>query len=294
VTTTTTTQLRDALLSSYPDAALFGAPVIAANRDDTTAAWTWLLGIVRKRSDLWPAIGIAIQHAANDGGDLAREALADFLESYQHSFVLLEWTAPLAKVWPDAKATCRGTSFGQPDYRLATIVAAQRALKDEVDKDTRIAVEGAGPNGDYLIVDVQSQTDLESLMATSAKVGKHGDRGEGPWHWLLGAVLFRPELEPMLVAACAQFASGTDAEVRALLDWFFAEHDLWRYLSLLDSWSQQPPSWWNAPADTVPPGWRFPVRAEGAKTLGEIALRALRRAREQAAAQVIIDLPRLY
>jgi hypothetical protein len=294
MTSATTTQLRDALLSSYPDAAYFGAPVIGSNRDETKAAWTWLLGVLRRRSDWWPAVGIAVQHAVTDGGDLSRGALADFLESYQHSIVLLDWTEPLGKLWPDATATHRGTGFGEPDYRLATIVAAQRKLVDLCDNETQIAVEGIGPDGGWLVADLRTQSELEALLATSAKVGKHGDRGEGPWHWLLSKLIFRPSLEPLVVGACEHFANGTDAEVRAMLDWFFAEHDLWRYRSLIESWNQRPPSWWDAPADTIPPGWHFPVRAEGSKTLGEIALRALGRAREQAAAQLTIDLPRLY
>lgn len=295
MTASSTSELRDALLKSYPDAAHFGAPVIGINRgDETAAAWTWLLGLIRKRSDWWPAIGISLQHAAQDGGDLARSALADFLESFQHSIVLLEWTEPIAKLWPDARATCRGTSFGEPDYRLATILAAQRALWNQSQNETRVAVEGIGPNGDWIVVDVQVRADLESLLATSAKVGKHGDRGEGPWYWLLSQLMFRPSLEPMVVGACAKLAAGSDAEVRAMLDWFFEEHDLWRYVDLLETWSRTPPAWWNAPTDIVPAGWRFPVRAESAKTLGDVALRALDRARTQAATRMTIDLPPIF
>lgn len=251
------------------------------------------MGLVHKRSDWWPAIGIALQHAANDGGDLARGALADFLESFQHSIVLLEWTEPMAKLWPDARATERGTSFGEPDYRLATIIASQRASWELWQTDTRLAVEGIGPDGDWLVADVQTQADLESLLATSAKVEKYSG-GEGPWYWVRSKLMFRPALEPMMVGACAKLAAGSDVEVRAMLDWFFEEHDLWRYVDLLEGWSRTPPSWWNEPADIVPPGWRFPIRAEGAKTLGEVALRALKRARAQAAAKMTIDLPRLF
>jgi hypothetical protein len=294
VTSSSTSELRDALLKSYPDAAYFGAPVIRVNRDDTAAAWTWLLGLVRKRSDWWPAIGIALQHAAQDGGDLARGALADFLESYQHSVVLLEWTEPMAKLWPDAIATCRGTGYGEPDYRLSTIIAAQRASWDLSQTDTRMAVEDIGPDGDWLVADVQTQADLESLLAASAKVGKHGDGARGPWYWLLEKLIFRWSLEPMMVAACLKFASGTDAEVRAMLDWLYEEHDLWRYVDLLETWSRTPPAWWNAPADTIPRGWRFPIRDRSGKTLGEVALRALERARAQATTKVTVDLAPIF
>jgi hypothetical protein len=79
--------------------------------------------------------------------------------------VLLEWTEPMAEVWPDAKATLHGTSFGEPDYRLATIIAAQRKLWDMLQPETRLSVEGSGPNGKY-------------------------SGGEGPWHWLLSELMF--------------------------------------------------------------------------------------------------------
>ena len=96
VTATSTSELRHALLASYPDAARFGAPIVASNRDDTAAAGSWLMGLLRKRSDGWPAIGIALQHAAQDGGDLARGALADLLESFQQTIV---------SAWPFTWAT---------------------------------------------------------------------------------------------------------------------------------------------------------------------------------------------
>lgn len=179
MTTMSASELRDALLNSYPHAAYFGAPVIGINRgDETAAAWTWLLRWVQKRSDWRSAIGIALQHAAQDGGDLARVALADFLECFQESIVLLEWTEPMAKLWPDATATMRGTSFGSPDYRLATIIAAQRRLWDMAQPETQFAAEGAGPNGDWLIVDVKTQDDFESMLAATATVDQFSD-GQG-------------------------------------------------------------------------------------------------------------------
>lgn len=294
MTFTNTSELRDALLSSYPDAAYFGAPVIGVNRDDTGPAWEWVIKLARMRTDWWPALGIALQHAAQDGGDLARGALADLLEAYQHSIVLLEWTEPMAALWPDARATCRGTTFGDPDYRLGTIVVAQRALWDPTQKESRISLEGVGPDGGWVVVDVKTQADLESLMAMSAKAGKHGDGGHGPWYWLLDELLFHHAMEPMVVAACAKFAGGTDAEVRSMLDWFADDHDLWRYIDLLEGWSRTPPPWWNEPAGVTPPGWRFPIRSSNAKTLGDVALGALARGRDQAAKRPVIDLVPIF
>lgn len=293
--TASTSNLRDALLGSYPATNYYGAPVVGINRgDETAAAWTWLLGLVRRRSDWRPAIGTALQHATRDGGDYARIALADFLESFQESVALLKWTEPMAKVWPDVVATCRGTTFGRDDYRLATILAAQRNLWDLCQADSCIGVDGIAADGSWLIADVREQAAFESVLATSARVGKFGPRGEGPWYWLGKNLILRDWLEPMLVLACTKFASaGCDAEVRAMLDWFADDHDLWRYIDLLESWTHATPRWWNEPADVVPVGWRFPVRADGAKTLGEVALGALARARAQVAATMTIDLPTL-
>jgi hypothetical protein len=291
----TIAELRDALLASYPAAAFYGAPVVGVNRDDTAPAWGWVKKLLRTRTDWWPALGIALQHAAQDGGELARIALADLLESYQESVVLLEWTEPIARQWPDVRATTTGTALGRPDYRLATIVAGERKLWDE-QQSADVEIEGLGPGGTYLAVDVKTAADLEAVLATSAKAGNPGD-GEGPWSWLFTELLFHHGMQPWIPAVCAKFAAGSDAEVRAMLDWFFEEHDLWRCLDLLEGWSLSPPPWWNKSADTKPPGWRYPVRrgnVPDASTLGDIALGVLSRARGQAGTRPIVDLTPIF
>jgi hypothetical protein len=284
-------QLRDALLASYPAAAWYGAPVVGVNRDDPAPAWGWLVKLLRTRTDWWPAVGVALQHAAQDGGDLARIALADFLDSYSESVVLLDWTAPIADRWPDVRAGLSLVTFGHPDHRLATIIAGQRAFW-ESQQGTEVSVERLGPGGRYLNVDVKTAADLEAVLARSAKAGKPWGAA-GPWTWLLDELLFRHWMRPLLPAACARFGTGTDAEVRAALAWLVGEHDLWRYVDLLDGWRLRPPAWWDEPADTRPRGWRYPFRqwnVPGAKTLGEVALGYLYRAQGQAATHPVADL----
>lgn len=298
----TASELRDALLASYPDAAYFGgAPVVGINRGDETApAWKWADELLRQRTDWWPALGIASQHAAQDGGDVARVALADFLEHSHDSKALLEWTEPMAKLWPDARAVTSATSFGNPDYRLATIIAAQRQLWDK-QQNAPISVGGLAPDGGWVTVDVKTQADLEALLAKSARIGQRQSFDalptEGPWSWLVSELVVHSWMRPMAPVACARFGAGTDAEVRATLDWFTDEHDLWRYVSVLEAWSRTPPSWWSEIADAKPPGWKYPVRgwlADKPKTLGDIARAALSRARNQAATAPKIDLAPIF
>jgi hypothetical protein len=277
----TAAELRDALLASYPGAAYLGAPIVLVNRDDPAPAWGWVRELLRTRTDWWPALGIALQHAAQDGGDNARIALADLLEGFQEAVVLLEWTEGIAKQWPDAKAGITGTSLGRPDYRLETIVAGQRKLWNG-QQGAEVSIEGLGPGNTYLTVDVKTAADLEALLATSAKAG-----GDAPWSWLFSELLFHHRMQPWVPAACAKFAAGSDAEVRAMLDWFSEQHDLWRYVDLLEAWSRTPPPWWSAPAAKK----HHPIRGSAdAKTLGDVASGVLSRALGQAGTSPTVDL----
>lgn len=286
-------ELRDALLGSYPGAAYLGSPIVLINRDEPAPAWGWLVELLRTRTDWWPALGVALQHAAHDGDDNARIALADFLDTYQESVVLLEWTEPIASQWPDARAGISGTTFGHPDHRLATIVVGQRRLWDG-QQSAKVEIEGLGPGGTYLAVDVKTEADLAALLATSAAAGNRD--GKGPWDWLVSELLFHHEMQPWVPAACAKLAAGSDADVCAMLDWFFEQHDLWRHVDFLDGLSRTPPRWWNEPSDKKPPKWRYPARthASSAKTLGDVALSVLSRARGQAATPPIADLAPIF
>jgi hypothetical protein len=290
-------ELRDALLASYPDAAYFNGPFVGTGRDDTLPAWGWAANLLRTRTDWWPALGIALQHAAHDGGELARTALADLLEGTHHSVVLLEWTEPLAKRWPDVRATTTATSFGRPDYRLETIVAAQKTYWTRHCQPSQsaqqVVIEGLGAKGGYLTTDLKDAGDLEALLRKSAAAGKFPSGDKGPWSWLLDELVFHAWLRTAMPQVCAHLASGSDADVRAMLDWFSEEWDLWRFIDLLDGWRNRTPAWWHEPAAKKPAGWRYTMRTAhwpGVKTLGDIALEALRRAQHQAATPPRLDI----
>jgi hypothetical protein len=290
-------ELRDALLASYPDAAYFQGPFVGTGRDDTLPAWGWAAELLRMRTDWWPALGIALQHAAHDGGELARTALADLLEGTHHSVVLLEWTEPLARRWPDVRATTTATSFGRPDYRLETIVSAQKtywARHCQGDKSgQQVAIEGLGPSGKYLTADLKDGGDLEALLRKTAKAGKLPSGDKGPWSWVLDELIFHDWLRTAMPHVCGSLAVGSDAEVRAMLDWFCEEWDLWRFVDLLDEWRNRVPPWWNEPAGKKPSSWRYPMRTAhwpGVTTLGDVVLEALRRAKLQASTPPQVDL----
>jgi len=279
----TAAELRDALLQSYPEAAYFGdRPVVAIHRgDETEPAWLWVQKLIRQRTDWWPALGIALQHAVHDGGEIARTALGDLLFAASESMVLLQWTGPLANAGSE---------------RLAEVIARQRVLHDE-QLTAPVALSGIEPDGRWTNVEVQTQAQLDALLAATACVGQRTGFGVDPtgglWSWLVYELLVHEPLRPMIVTACDTFSGGSDAEVRAVLDWFTDEHDLWRYVDLLERWERSHPPWWDAPAKTKAAGWKYPVRdwlADRAKTLGDIALAALARAKQQAATPPVIDL----
>jgi hypothetical protein len=290
----TASELRDALLASYPDAASFHAPLVAKGRDDTAPAWGWIERLLKTRTDWWPALGIALQHAARDGGADARIALADALEASPATIPLLPWTEPTARRFPDATASTRATGFGQPDGRLATIVEGQRALWNTQQGD-EISAANIGPDGGWLTVEVTAPGELAAMLATAAR-GPTAD-ADGPWSWLVPHLIFHPRWGPWMPDLCATFlaADAADVDVRAALDWYDEAHDLWRHVGLLEGLARTPPPWWTAPAATKPPTWRYPVRARsGLATLGDVALAVLALAHAQAATPPVVDLPPLF
>jgi hypothetical protein len=290
-------ELRDALLASYPGVGFLGRPIVLINRDEPAPAWGWLVDLLRTRTDWWPAVGVALQHAANDGGDHARIALADFLDTYLDSIVLLDWTAPIAAHWPDVVAGLSGSNFGQPDHKLATIIAGQQQLVAG-QRDAAVELEGLTADGGYAAFEVKTEAELAALLARAAAAGVVD--GNPPWAWLVGELEFHPELRPWLPAVLTGLAGagegGRDLEVAAMLDWFSEQHDLWRHLDLLDAWQRITPTWWSTPADKKPANWRQPVRslAGGARTFGELATAVLARAQQQAQTAPVIDLQRLF
>lgn len=282
----TTAGLRDALLASYPGVEFFGSPIaaLARGRDfDTGPAWGWLGALLRTRTDWWEAAGVGLQHAVHDGGELARIALADLLETCPESVVLVEWTGPIAKRWPDAR-TSGAKGLAWRDERLDAIVARQRAQWSEMEA-AKLAIPG--PDGDDPIDGVTTAADLEALLARRAKAGR-----DQPWSWLRWQLFVHPWLRTTTPAVWAKLAGGSDVELRAMLDWLAEEHDLWRYLERLEAWRQAPPEWWDEPVK-LRRGRRNPLRralVAELKTLGELALRALGGARRQVATPPVADL----
>ena len=296
----TASELRDALLASYPDAAHFGnKPLVRKNRDDTAPAWQWVIDLIAQRTDWWPALGIAIQHAVKDGGDLARRALVDILANFRSSFALLPWTAPLADEWPDVKSDGSHTNWGDPEYTFAAIIRDQKKFLATMTSDLSEAfLTGYAKGGKDLDAPLTTEADLRGLLDKTARAGQFPDGDNGPWSWWGFQRLFRGELlDRQMLAVVSTFDRADDVNVRALLDWFFEERDLWRFVPLLERWVASHPPWWTAPADTKPAGWKYDIRSAhwpNITDLGSVVVEALRRARRQVATPPILDLPILY
>lgn len=305
----TVKELRDALLGSYPDADYFGGPFVGCNRDDTLPAWAWVVQLVRMRSDWWPAIGIALQHAATDGGSLARTAMADLLAGFRDSIALVPWTEQLAHQWPDVKATSTGTGWGAPDLRLDTIIRDRQRFREHLDAASdEVFLMGHGRAAKAISGPLTNEAELRALLDESARAGQFPDGDKGPWSWLGFELLTRGEWlraafhRVVLAIDAAERAAAQDsfldrASVCALLDWFSEERDLWRFEPLLADWYAKPPTWANTVAKSKPKGWRRTIRSShwpDVETLGDVASHAFWRARKQLATAPIIDLPQLY
>jgi hypothetical protein len=305
----TVEELRDALLGSYPDAHYFGGPFVGINRDDVLPAWAWVAQLIRMRSDWWPAVGIAIQHAATDGGELARTAMADLLAGYRDSIALVPWTQQLAQQWPDVKATSSGTGWGAPDLRLETIIRDRQRFLEHLEAASGEAfLMGYGRAGKAISGPLTNEAELRALLDQTARAGQFPDGDKGPWSWLgfellthgewLRAAFFRA----VLAIDAADRAAARDSffdqpSVCALLDWFSEERDLWRFEPLLADWYANPPTWAKTAAKTKPKGWRRTIRSSywpDVETLGDVARQAFWRAKKQVATAPIIDLAQLY
>jgi hypothetical protein len=291
----TTTELRDALLASFPDADYAGGPFVMVNQDEAALAWGWVVDLVRQRTDWREGLGIAIQHAAHDGGDLARTALADLTANFKESLTLLEWTSPLARRWPDVKATRCATGWGGNviNPRLSDVVTEQQAQWRSVGSGSKAFLDEFGAKGAPVTGKLSDTRDLQALLTETAKHGRFPD-GKGPWSWVANELLYRTWMPAALVPAMtAAVAAGGDAEIHALLDWMSEECDLWRFVSLLDGWNNTPPPWWSRSADSKPSGWQQAIRAadwSGASTLGDVGKQLLARAQAQAATPPRVDL----
>ena len=295
----TASGLRDSLLASYPDAAYFGGPVVGRGRDDTAPAWGWAIELIRTRTDWWPALGVALQHAVTNGGELARTAFADLLAEFRDSLVLLPWASPIAESMPDVKARGSGTGWGLPDLRLETIVRDQRRYVDHVNATNfEVALIDYGKSGRVISKRLTNESELRELLDETAQRGRFPDGDRGPWSWLGFELRTRDE---WIRSALMQHAITLDPtnvpHVFALLDWFSEEQDLWRFEPLLANWHANPPAWAATAANTKPKGWKRTVRSSHwpeVQTLGDITRHALWRAKKQLATPAVLDLPMLF
>ena len=295
----TAAELRDCLLASYPDAAHFGGPVVGKNLEDTAPAWGWAAELIGMRSDWWPALGIALQHAVVHGDELARVAFATFLADYRDSFALLPWTAPLAEAESfDAVAPGSGTGWGMPDCRIDSIIRDQQASFAEIHGATEQFLYQYGKNATNVKGPFTREADLRALLEKSARAGQFPYGTRGPWSWVGPTLIVGDDwLRPALVHSLATIDVDDEPMVLAMLDWFSEERDLWQFVSLLDRWDAQHPSWWDQPADTKPAGWARTMRSAhwpDVSTLGDVVVEANRRAKLQIATPPVVDLPLLY
>jgi hypothetical protein len=288
-------ELRDALLASFADADFAGGPLIVINTiaGDLRPAWSWVIDLLRRRTDWWLALGVALQHATLAGGEIARVALADLMANFTDSVALLEWTAPLAERWPEVRATSSGTGWGGPNLRLADILSAQRSYAVLLAAEERqVILDGFGPRGPRRIGVFRDERGLEELLAKTARSGRfYGTRG--PWSWLSDELLLRPWIRGAMPRIAAAFADGPEPGRYALLDWLGEECDLWRFTDLLEGWRATPPPWWPEPARKKPPGWRHRIRPSfwrEVQSVGDVALRLLALAHEQRTTPPVLDL----
>lgn len=291
--------LRDALLASYPDAAQFGGPIVGRNREDTAPAWGWAAELIAQRSDWWPALGIALQHAAKDGGELAQIALATLLADYRDSFALLPWMAPLAEAETfHVRAPGSATGWGMPDCTIPAIVHDQQTSFAEIHGAKEQFLYQYGKNATNLKGPFTKEADLRALLEKSARAGQFPYGTRGPWSWVGPTLIVgEPWLRPALVHAISTIDADDEVLVLALLDWLSEERDLWQFVPLLDSWDAHHPAWWDQPAGTQPSGWKYNARSShwpDVHTMGDIVVEANRRAKLQIATPPVVDLPALY
>lgn len=254
--------LRDALLGSFADASYAGGPFIVVDRENTTPAWSWLLDLIRARTDWWECAGIAFQHAVADGEDLARTAAADFLARHYFAPALLPWTDVVAKRWPDVRASFGPVHFVPDDHepRIADIIAEHKKWLAKVGSpDRHVVLWSFNVDGSNARAPLKDAADLRSLLERTAQAGYFHD-DDGPWGWLKKEILHRKWLADELPQVVAQLIAD-ERLAFALLDWLLDGWDAWRFDVQLAAWLQNPPSWSSLPVKHKPSGWKRPIRS---------------------------------
>lgn len=288
----TASSVRDALAASFVDETYAHGPYVMVGPENDQPAWLWVVDIAEQRSDWWPSLGIALQHAVAAGGDRERVALADLMANRANAAVLVPWVEALAQQWPDAKATRSATNAGAADgFSLRGIVTdAKRHLANTSAADGTVVLDG---DGHVRLFPLTGQIDLRDVLLASSQLGDR--RNEAPWKWLHAELMYRPWIGPALDQILPVLHD--EPEVAAMLDWMFDGRELYRFAPLLASWDASHPPWWNWPADRKPKGWRHAVRrpyGEKGGTFGDVATALLVRARAAAAASPILDLSPLW
>ncbi len=295
----TASELKDNLLASYPDADFFRAPVVDKGGDNVAPAWGWVIELIRMRSDWWPAIGVALQHAVANGGELARTAFADLLAEYRDSLVLLPWTAEMAASMPDVRARGTGTGWGAPDLRLETIVRDQQTYVAHLETtSSEVSLLGYGKGGKLIEAPLTNEADLRALLEQTAQGGQFPDGDKGPWSWLGFELRTRPDwLRNAFSRVVTTLDHSNEPQVFAFLDWVSEEQDLRLFEPVLESWYQKPLAWATTAANKKPKGWKRTIRSSHwpeVQTLGDVARQALWRAKKQIATPPVVDLPQLF
>lgn len=280
--------LKSALLASFVQADIdYGGsgkrPIIMYpdGREWSAApAWGWTKFLLQTRSDWWPSLGIAIQHAVKENDAYGRLALNDILREGEFDWPalgILEWIVPLAE--------------GHDDD------LAKRIAELEVSWDKR---EEEGIASDEEGKKVNTEADVDPQLRLSALRGwtfeLWGDILGTPWDWLYFYSYVHRWLLPAAPKACAAFASqATERETWALIDYLLQSRDAWRHADLLAAWAANHPSWWDNAAEVMgPKGPHKPKEWERFDTLGGMASTAHGIALAQLATPPVLDLEPLY
>ena len=291
--------LRDVLRTDLEQSREFSSPVVRVGHDGTKPVWSWLLPLVRLRSDWVPLVGAVLRHFASEGDPFTHIAIADLVGAQRHCVALLPAMRAFAQPLADVHMTWTPTWWSEDGaVTLGKVLAAHEELLAELCDPARPAwLEGRfGPKTS--MVEMTDADDLREALRLSAKRGrfKWTEWGDHPLSWLYPEALGRPWIDPLLGELLPPMLNGTHAEVITALDWMLEKRDLWRYVDALQAASIEPPWWWEESSATKPKGWRKPWPITPflrGKPLSAVVEFLLPLAQQQAALAPVQDLPEL-